>query len=82
MTKPAKTLVQLISTWQGETSPCWIDPATVTIIAPAGMPATTRIEYENRGCILVLGTPEDVHAALFPAKEASVTESAVEVVAK
>ena len=60
-------LVKLTSTWGTSQEPCWIDPDSVTGIVAAGLPACTRIDRGNQPCVLVLGTPEDVQAALFPA---------------
>ena len=62
------TLVRFTSTWGDQTHACWIDPNTVTGIVAAGLPACTRIDRGNQPCVLVLGTPEDVHAQLAGAE--------------
>lgn len=59
-------LVRLTCTWGSEQTPCWIDPQSVTGIVAAGLPACTRIDRGSQPCVLVLGTPEDVYALLFP----------------
>lgn len=75
-----RQLRQLTATWAGDNQPCWIDPTTVFGLFPAGMPATTRVEYKPRGVVLVLGTPDDVYAALFT-DQSSAGEFTIQVVA-
>lgn len=62
-------LVKLTSTWNSVQDSCWIDPDGVTGVFATGVPACSRIDRGNAPSVLVLGTPEDVYAALFPATE-------------
>jgi hypothetical protein len=59
-------LIRLTLAWGNEQTPCWIDPQTVTGIVAAGLPAHTRVDRGSQPCVLVLGTPEEVYAQLFP----------------
>lgn len=58
-------LRRLTSTWGDCFSPCWIAPSSVTGIVLSGLPGVTRLDRGSEPCVLVLGSPEDVYAALF-----------------
>lgn len=45
----------------------YINPETVTCVAEAGLPGTCRLHHAGGMMEHVLGTPEDVMAALFGA---------------